>query len=91
MKTNFNVVSDNSMHQPDRLLDRGDWTWKPEARSKYREIRKALPTPLETRLALQSRLAIAAHERSAWIEANRDKIIAAARAELKSKLNSKLN
>lgn len=46
-----------------------------------------LPTPLETRLALQSSLAIAAHERAGWVEANRDKIIAAARAELNSKLN----
>ena len=59
------------------MLDRGDWSFNKRGEivarfknkvagnqtGRYKEIRKPLPTPLETRLALQSRLLIADHER----------------------------
>ena len=84
------------------MLDRKDWTYDRRGEivaryknkvagnktGRYKEIRKPLPSPLETRLALKSRLIIADRERAAWVEANREKIIAAAKAELKSKINN---
>lgn len=90
IQSNIKSVAVQQVHQYDPAFDK-HWEFKRSLTTHKRgpSIHRAtkLPTPLETRLALQSRLAIADHERAAWIEANRDKIIAAARAELKSKLN----
>jgi hypothetical protein len=87
MTSNYHLVREHGILCRDRLLDKGDWSFKGRPRS-AKECRKPLPSPLETRLALQSRLIIAEAERKAWVEANRDKIIAAAKAELKSKINN---
>jgi hypothetical protein len=87
MTSNYHLVREHGILCRDRLLDKGDWSFKGRPRF-TKECRKPLPSPLETRLALQSRLIIAEAERKAWVEANRDKIIAAARAEVARKLNN---
>ena len=90
IQSNIKSVALQQVHQYDPAFDK-HWEFDRVKTTHKRgpSIHRGpkLPSPLETRLALQSRLAIAAHERAAWIEANRDKIIAAARAELKAKLN----
>jgi hypothetical protein len=102
MTSNFQQIREHGILKADPMLDRKDWTYDRRGEivaryknkvagnktGRYKEIRKPLPTPLETRLALQSRLIIADRERAAWVEANREKIIAAAKAELKSKINN---
>lgn len=101
MTSNFQQIREHGILKADPMLDRKDWTYDRRGEivaryknkvagnktGRYKETRLPLPTPLETRLALQARLAIANHERAAWVQANREKIIAAAKAEMKSKLN----
>jgi hypothetical protein len=89
IQSNIGAIASLQVHTYDRAFDD---SWELD-RSKLnhrpmKQRRKPLPSPLETRLALQSRLIIAETERKAWVEANRDKIIAAARAEVARKLNN---
>lgn len=78
MTSNFQQIREHGLIKADTMLDRKDWSFDKRgeiiARFKnklagnktsggYKEVRKPLPTPLETRLALQSRLLIADHER----------------------------
>lgn len=78
MTSNFQQIREHGILKADPLLDRKDWSFDHRGeivarfknkvagnatRGGYKEIRKPLPTPLETRLALQSRLLIADHER----------------------------
>jgi hypothetical protein len=77
MTSNFQQIREHGILKADPMLDRKDWSFDHRGEiiaryknkvagnktSKYKEIRKPLPTPLETRLALQSRLLIAAQER----------------------------
>ena len=77
MTSNFQQIREHGLLKADTMLDRGDWSFNKRGEivarfknkvagnqtGRYKEIRKPLPTPLETRLALQSRLLIADHER----------------------------
>lgn len=91
IQSNIGAVASLQVHTYDRAfddsweLDRSKLNHRP---MKQRRNAPKLPSPLETRLALKSRLIIAEAERKGWVEANRDKIIAAARAEVARKLNN---
>jgi hypothetical protein len=77
MTSNFQQIREHGLLLKDTMLDRKDWSFDKRGEiiarfknkvagnqtSKYKETRLPLPTPLETRLALQSRLLIAKHER----------------------------
>jgi hypothetical protein len=77
MTSNFQQIREHGILKADTMLDRKDWSFDKRGEiiaryknkvagnqtGRYKEIRKPLPTPLESRLALQSRLLIAKHER----------------------------
>lgn len=77
MTSNFQQIREHGILKADPMLDRKDWSFDKRGEiiarfknkvagnqtGRYKETRKPLPSPLETRLALQSRLLIAEHER----------------------------
>jgi hypothetical protein len=77
MKSNFQQIREHGILLPDSKIDRKDWSWDRRGEivaryknkvvgnqtSQYREIKPALPSPLEVRLRLQSRMIIADLER----------------------------
>ena len=67
MRSNWFRVQQNSIHQPDRLLDRGDWSFK--GRAHRQSIPRVEHDPNQA-LRLQVRLMEAAVARKEW-DANR--------------------
>ena len=63
MKSNWFRIQQNCIHQPDRLLDRGDWSFKGKAPRQYNPRVKHDPNQA---LRLQVNLMEAAVARKEW-------------------------
>lgn len=72
LKSNFQAIKNHWIHKPDRLLDRGDWSYQPPKQS--RGIPKhRLPEPYEARIRLEARMIIADAHRHEWEQAQQKK------------------